>query len=90
MTKRIGWAGFGVCAWVAVAGCGTTSATRMEPAAQYGASTREYIVPSPTPLNTGPDIVMTHSPDGSTRFVCADGTARNAADVPGGSTPACL
>jgi hypothetical protein len=61
--------------------------TRMVSAADYGADKHVYIVPTPTPFLAGPDTVRTSSPDGSTVFVCADGSARDASGVAPGSNP---
>ena len=79
----------GVVSLLTMGGCAGMRATRMEAAANYGASTRVYVVPTPTPLLAGPDTVRTWSSDGSTVFVCADGSARDATKAPG-DKPACL
>ena len=71
----------------ALAGC-TWPQTRMEPAADYGSGSH-YTV-SAAPANTaGPSYVRTASPDGATRFVCAEGGSTSAAHVPPETTPAC-
>ena len=51
------------CAW---------PATRLEPAADYRASTRPTVSAAPA-YTAGPDYRLTYSPDGSTAFVCANG-----------------
>ncbi len=63
-------------------------ATRMEPAGDYASRERPSISSAPA-RTAGPSYVRTYSPDGATRFVCADGTTRNAAHVEPGSAPAC-
>jgi hypothetical protein len=52
----------------------------MEAATHY-APQRVYVVPTPTPMLAGPDTVRTFSPDGSTIFVCGDGTVRDATNA---------
>jgi uncharacterized lipoprotein len=70
-----------------VAGCGWPE-TRMEPAADYGAADRTTVSAAPS-FTAGPDAVRTDSPDGSTTFVCADGSHMPASKVPKGKTPPC-
>jgi hypothetical protein len=71
----------------ALAGC-TFPQTRMEPSANYGSGPRYTI--SAAPANTaGPSYVRTTSPDGATRFVCAEGGSTPASRVPPETTPAC-
>jgi hypothetical protein len=66
-----------VTAMLTTGACSTLHETRME-AASNQIPTRVYVVPTPTPLLAGPDTVRTYSPDGSTVFICADGTVRDA------------
>jgi hypothetical protein len=76
------------CVLGAPLACGTWPATRMEPAADYG-SGRHFTISS-APANTaGPSYVLTSSPDGATRFVCADGGTARGSVVPPNSKPAC-
>lgn len=62
--------------------------TRMVPAAEYGADARPTISSAPA-YTAGTNYVRTTSPDGSTTFVCADGSSRPASEVAPGATPAC-
>jgi hypothetical protein len=80
----------GAAALVMAAGCSNSGygETRMEPAADYGAAKRATISAAPA-YTAGPTTVRTTSPDGSTTFVCADGSTRPAHLVPPGRTPAC-
>ena len=71
----------------AMAGCQWPE-TRMVPVAEYGAAERTTVSAAPA-FNAGPDTVRTTSPDGSTTFVCEDGSRLAASKVPEGSTPAC-
>jgi hypothetical protein len=80
----------GALALIGMAGCGTLSKTRMVAAADYAPSRHVYVAPSPTPLFAGPDTVRTYSPDGSTIFVCADGTSRDASKLGPDGKPTCL
>jgi hypothetical protein len=75
-----------MCA-AALAGCGWPE-TRMEPAADYGAANRSTYSAAPA-FRAGPDAVRTSSPDGSTMFVCHDGSYLPASRVPEGKTPPC-
>ncbi|MDB4969870.1 MAG: hypothetical protein JWN44_5559 [Myxococcales bacterium] len=80
----------GAAALVMGAGCGSSGfgETRMEPAADYGAAERATVSAAPA-YTAGPSTERTTSPDGSTTFVCADGSTRPARLVVPGSTPAC-
>ncbi|HWE26863.1 MAG TPA: hypothetical protein VHB97_02625 [Polyangia bacterium] len=60
----------------------------MEPAADYGAANRSMYSAAPA-YTAGPDAVRTDSRDGSTAFVCRDGSQLPAAKVPEGQTPPC-
>jgi hypothetical protein len=79
----------GVVSLLAIGGCASMHETRMAAATNYSAPKHVYVVPTPTPLLAGPDTVRTYSPDGSTVFVCPDGSARDATKAPG-DKPACL
>jgi hypothetical protein len=80
----------GLFALTAATACSTLRETRMQPAADYAAANHVYVVPTPTPNLAGPDTVRTSSPDGSTVFICADGSVRDASQVAPGQKPACL
>ena len=69
------------------AGCSYPS-TQMEPAAAYGARERPTVSSAPA-YEAGTNYRLTYSPDGATRFVCADGYSESAAHVTPGATPAC-
>jgi hypothetical protein len=79
----------GLLALLTTGACGTLH-TNMQAAADYHPSARVYVVPTPTPNLAGPDTVRTSSPDGSTVFVCADGTTRDASQLAPGTKNACL
>ncbi len=86
--KAVKW--IGLFALLTTTACSSLRETRMEAAADYGAAKHIYVVPSPTPLLAGPDTVRTTTPDGSTVFVCPDGSVRDSSRVPAGSKRACL
>jgi hypothetical protein len=70
-----------------LASCGWPE-TRMVPAANYGAANKASVSAAPA-YTAGPSTVRTTSPDGATRFVCADGSNVPASTVAPGSRPAC-
>jgi hypothetical protein len=70
-----------------VAGCGWPS-TRVEPTDQYRAGGHPTVSAAPA-YTAGPEYRLTYSPDGSTLFVCADGSTRSGAHVEPGAQPAC-
>lgn len=75
-------------AFVCVAlGCGWP-ATRVEPPADYPAKAHPTVSAAPA-YTAGPDYRLTYSPDGSTLFVCADGSVEPAWRVTPGGRPAC-
>jgi hypothetical protein len=79
--------------WILLWGTATIGAcafpqTRLEPAADYGAAPRASYSAAPA-YTAGPSEVLTASPDGATRFVCADGSNVPASQVPPGRKPAC-
>lgn len=63
-------------------------ATRMVPAADYGANEKPTISSAPA-YTAGTNYVRTTSPDGATTFVCADGSSRPASEVAPGARPPC-
>ena len=69
------------------AACGWRE-TRMEPASEYRAASRPTVSAAPA-FTAGPDTVLTSSPDGSTLFVCRDGSIRAAGQVPARAAPKC-
>jgi len=77
---------FGVLAFVPLA-CGWPQ-TRMEPTADYGSRNKPTISSAPS-YTAGTNYMPTGSPDGSTAFVCADGSNRPANEVAPGSLPPC-
>ena len=77
MSRRIMSRVLGMMAMLTMGACSTLHETRME-AASNQLPQRVYVVPTPTPHLAGPDTVRTYSPDGSTVFICADGTVRDA------------
>src|SRR5438270_11846954 len=89
MNKNIVTRVFAVLSLFTLGACSTMRETRMVAAADYTASKRVYVVATPTPLLAGPDTVRTTSPDGSTIFVCANGSQRDASRVAPGEKP-CL
>jgi len=79
LTLTVLFASLASCAW---------PQTRMEPVADYGAAPKATISAAPA-FTAGPSTVHTTSPDGSTLFVCEDGTTRRGSEVPAGAEPAC-
>jgi hypothetical protein len=79
----------GMAALVTAAGCSAGfPEARMEPAADYGAADKTTVSAAPA-FTAGPATMNTDSPDGSTKFVCTDGSGESADLVPPGRTPAC-
>ncbi|HEY2742979.1 MAG TPA: hypothetical protein VGL86_00090, partial [Polyangia bacterium] len=78
--------------WIAALALGAVACaypeTRMVPVADYGAGPRQTVSAAPA-FTAGPSTTRTTSPDGATRFVCANGATRSGAAVPAGSIPAC-
>jgi hypothetical protein len=70
-----------------LAGC-AMPATRMEPTANYGARLHPTVSGQPA-YTAGPTYQVTYSPDGSTLFVCDDGSTAPGWSVTPGATPAC-
>jgi hypothetical protein len=68
-------------------GCGWPT-TRMVPVAQYGARAQPTVSAAPN-YTAGTNYQNTYSPDGSTLFVCVDGSTRRGWNVTPGATPAC-
>ena len=62
--------------------------TSMVPTSEYAAGPKATVSSAPA-YRAGPDYVRTTSPDGSTAFVCADGTTRSGASVPPSAAPPC-
>jgi hypothetical protein len=77
MTRKMMARAIGMMVLITASACSSLRETRMEAAASY-APKHVYVVPTPTPLLAGPDTVRTYSPDGSTVFICADGSVRDA------------
>ena len=70
-----------------LAGC-AWPATRMEPVADYASRAPATVSAAPA-YTAGPTTRLTYSPDGSTLFVCADGSVESAALVEPNAAPAC-
>ena len=62
--------------------------TRMVPVADYESGHKATVSAAPA-YTAGPSTVRTRSPDGSTLFVCEDGSVRRGSEVPPSSAPAC-
>lgn len=62
--------------------------TRMVPVADYESGHKATVSASPA-YTAGSSTERTRSPDGSTLFVCEDGSVRRGSEIPPRTAPAC-